>query len=43
MTAMSVPKCTAISKDKPRSFVPKIKLGKSRCAELEIGKNSVSP
>ena len=43
MTATRVPACTAISNGRPKSFDPKIRDGRRRCAELEIGKNSVSP
>tara|TARA_Y100000748_G_scaffold296291_1_gene288921 strand:+ start:521 stop:712 length:192 start_codon:yes stop_codon:yes gene_type:complete len=43
ITAINVPACTAISNDKPKSFVSKINVGKSKWAELEIGKNSVKP
>ena len=43
ITATKVPACTAISKGKPKSFDPNNKDGKSKCAELDIGKNSVNP
>jgi hypothetical protein len=32
-----------MSKDKPKSFDPNNKDGKSKCAVLDIGKNSVNP
>ena len=39
ITATNVPAWTAISNDKPKSLVPKIKDGNNKCAELEIGRN----
>jgi hypothetical protein len=32
-----------MSKGKPKSFDPNNKDGNSKCAELDIGKNSVNP
>jgi len=43
ITATSVPAWTAISNANPRSSVPNNKAGNNKCAELEIGKNSVNP
>ena len=43
MTAASVPACTEISNTRPKSFAPKISEGNNKWAELETGKNSVSP
>ena len=43
ITAIREPKCTAVSKASPWSGHPRTKAGRIRCAELEIGRNSVMP
>ena len=43
MTATKVPAWTAISNINPKSLTPNNIDGSKRCAELEIGKNSVRP